>query len=177
MRVSITITDYSWPELPGHLGRIAAAADRSGVDTLWVADHLLQADPHHGSSDPMLEAYTTLGFLAARTERLEDELAAERAETRQLRARQDVVLRTATGALGGKAEVARQYAATFSCPTNVAAIRMSIAVTFWAMNHPAQGPTQVSAMSRDIHVSAMSRNRTPRSPRVNVHKSQSADHL
>ncbi|HKN97576.1 MAG TPA: TIGR03560 family F420-dependent LLM class oxidoreductase [Pseudonocardiaceae bacterium] len=70
MRVSITVTDYSWPELPGHLGRIAEAADQSGVDTLWVADHLIQADPHHESSDPMLEAYTTLGFLAARTERV-----------------------------------------------------------------------------------------------------------
>jgi F420-dependent oxidoreductase-like protein len=70
MRVSITVTDYSWPELPGHLGRIAEAADRSGVDTLWVADHLIQADPHHRATDPMLEAYTTLGFIAARTERL-----------------------------------------------------------------------------------------------------------
>lgn len=70
MRVSITVTDYSWPELPGHLGRIAQAADQSGVDTLWVADHLIQADPRHSPGDPMLECYTTLGFLAARTERV-----------------------------------------------------------------------------------------------------------
>lgn len=70
MRVSITVTDYSWPGLTDSLGRIAAAADESGVDTLWVADHLLQADPRYTLDDPMLEAYTTLGFLAARTGRV-----------------------------------------------------------------------------------------------------------
>lgn len=70
MRVSITIADYSWPRLPEELGRIAVAADESGVDTLWVPDHLVQADPRQSLDDPMLEAYTTLGFLAARTERV-----------------------------------------------------------------------------------------------------------
>lgn len=70
MRVSITVTDYSWPELPGQLARVAATADQSGVDTLWVADHLIQADPHQQWNDPMLEAHTTLGFIAARTERV-----------------------------------------------------------------------------------------------------------
>jgi F420-dependent oxidoreductase-like protein len=41
------------------------------VDTVWVVDHLLQADPTAGPDDTeMLEAYTTLGFLAAQTERV-----------------------------------------------------------------------------------------------------------
>jgi F420-dependent oxidoreductase-like protein len=42
------------------------------VDGLWVADHLLQADPYGAGPDEteMLEAYTTLGFLAARTSRI-----------------------------------------------------------------------------------------------------------
>lgn len=70
MRVSITVTDYSWPGLTVHLGRIAAAADGAGVDTLWVPDHLLQADPFRTLDGEMLEANTTLGFLAARTERV-----------------------------------------------------------------------------------------------------------
>lgn len=70
MRYSVTVTDYRWPDPSVHLGHIAASADESGVDTLWVADHLLQADPHHGTGDPMLEACTTLGFLAARTKRV-----------------------------------------------------------------------------------------------------------
>ena len=70
MKVSITVTDYGWPDLSVHLGRIAQAADESGVDTLWVADHLLQADPHRAIDGEMLEACTVLGFLAARTRRI-----------------------------------------------------------------------------------------------------------
>jgi len=72
MRVSISLTNYSWPDgLGPNLGRIVEAADRGGVDTVWVADHLIQADPTAPPGDTeMLEAYTTLGFLAARTERV-----------------------------------------------------------------------------------------------------------
>lgn len=72
MRVSISVTNYSWPDGPGkHLDAVARTADETGIDTLWVADHLLQVDPF---ADPAhtehLEALTTLGFLAARTERV-----------------------------------------------------------------------------------------------------------
>ena len=74
MRISINITNYSWPDTPTslgrHLGRIVRAAEAVGLDTLWVADHLLQADPTSTPDAAMLEAYTTLGFLAARSERI-----------------------------------------------------------------------------------------------------------
>lgn len=75
MRVSINVTNYSWPSGPRALGselaRLARAADEAGVDTVWVADHLIQADPTAAPEDSdMLEAYTTLGFLAAQTERV-----------------------------------------------------------------------------------------------------------
>jgi F420-dependent oxidoreductase-like protein len=75
MRVSINLTNYSWPGGPGGLGaelaRVAGAAEEAGVDTVWLSDHLLQADPTAGPGETeMLEAYTTLGFLAARTERV-----------------------------------------------------------------------------------------------------------
>ena len=74
MRVSITITNYSWPGGPTALGAaltdVVTAADAAGVDTVWVADHLLQADPSAGSDTEMLEAATTLGFVAARTARV-----------------------------------------------------------------------------------------------------------
>ena len=72
MRVSISLTNYSWPDgLRDNLGRVVEAADRGGLDTVWVADHLVQADPTAPADDTeMLEAYTTLGYLAARTERV-----------------------------------------------------------------------------------------------------------
>jgi F420-dependent oxidoreductase-like protein len=75
MRISIGMTNFSWPSGPGGLSaelvRLVRAADQAGVDTVWVADHLLQADPTAGPDETeMLEAYTTLGFLAAQTERV-----------------------------------------------------------------------------------------------------------
>jgi F420-dependent oxidoreductase-like protein len=74
MRVSITITNYTWPGGPralgGTLADVAAAADAAGVDTVWVADHVLQKDPTAGADTEMLESCTALGFLAARTERV-----------------------------------------------------------------------------------------------------------
>jgi F420-dependent oxidoreductase-like protein len=75
MRVSINLTNYSWPTGPRALGaelaRLVGAADQAGLDTVWVADHLLQADPTAAPDDTeMLEAYTTLGFLAAHSQRV-----------------------------------------------------------------------------------------------------------
>ncbi len=72
MRYSISITDYSWDgSIPRGLAAVAEAADEAGVDTLWVADHLLQADPFAPAGHTEhLEACTTLGYLAARTERV-----------------------------------------------------------------------------------------------------------
>ncbi|HKO85105.1 MAG TPA: LLM class flavin-dependent oxidoreductase [Actinomycetota bacterium] len=65
MRVSISLTNYSWPDgLAPSLGRVVEAADRAGLDTVWVADHLVQADPTAPPDDTeMLEAYTTLDVL------------------------------------------------------------------------------------------------------------------
>jgi F420-dependent oxidoreductase-like protein len=74
LRVSLSVTNYTWPSGPPALGRelaaIARVADDAGLDTLWVADHLLQMDPGSTPDAEMLEAYTTLGFLAAHTERI-----------------------------------------------------------------------------------------------------------
>jgi F420-dependent oxidoreductase-like protein len=75
VKISISLTNQTWPEGPAglrdNLIAVTEAADRAGVDTLWVPDHLLQADPTvSADATDMLEAYTTLGFLAARTERI-----------------------------------------------------------------------------------------------------------
>jgi alkanesulfonate monooxygenase SsuD/methylene tetrahydromethanopterin reductase-like flavin-dependent oxidoreductase (luciferase family) len=72
MKLSVAVTNFSWPgghgEFGSYVASLAHRLDRSAIDTLWVADHLLQADPDSSSEEPMLEAYTTLGFLAcART--------------------------------------------------------------------------------------------------------------
>jgi F420-dependent oxidoreductase-like protein len=74
MRLSLNLTSYSWSERPSaiatRLSEVVRAADEAGLDTVWVSDHLLQADPTHAEDAEMLEAYTTLGFLAARSERV-----------------------------------------------------------------------------------------------------------
>jgi alkanesulfonate monooxygenase SsuD/methylene tetrahydromethanopterin reductase-like flavin-dependent oxidoreductase (luciferase family) len=74
MKLSIAATSYSWPgdptRLPQHLVELARQVDDAGLDTLWVADHLLQMDPNASIDEPMLEAYTTLGYLAAATNRV-----------------------------------------------------------------------------------------------------------
>jgi F420-dependent oxidoreductase-like protein len=74
LRLSISVTNYSWPAGPSLGDRLAALgerADDAGLDTLWVPDHLVQVDPTVSEdATEMLEAYTTLGFVAARTDRL-----------------------------------------------------------------------------------------------------------
>lgn len=51
------------------LADTAEAAEEAGLSWLSVMDHFFQMEPAgFPASDPMLEAYTTLGFLAARTE-------------------------------------------------------------------------------------------------------------
>jgi F420-dependent oxidoreductase-like protein len=71
MKISLSVTDYSWETTPSglapELARIARSAESAGLDTMWVADHLIQADPTSTPDSEMLEAYTTLGYLAART--------------------------------------------------------------------------------------------------------------
>ena len=66
MRISISVTNYDGADLR----EIARVADEAGVDTLWVTDHLIQADPHASPDGAMLEACTTLGYLAAVSERV-----------------------------------------------------------------------------------------------------------
>jgi alkanesulfonate monooxygenase SsuD/methylene tetrahydromethanopterin reductase-like flavin-dependent oxidoreductase (luciferase family) len=74
MKLSINVTRFDHPGDPEalrhHLTTLAKAVDAVGVDTRRVGDHLIQADPSADDADPMLEAYTTLGFLAAATDRL-----------------------------------------------------------------------------------------------------------
>jgi len=49
----------------------AVAADDAGYTSLWVMDHFFQLPPLGGPDQPILEAYTLLGALAARTNRVQ----------------------------------------------------------------------------------------------------------
>ena len=77
MRVGLQLPSFSYPGGPGAirptLTDIAQAAEANGFASLWVMDHLFQLPEHTGwggPTEPMLEAYTTLGFLARATERI-----------------------------------------------------------------------------------------------------------
>jgi len=48
----------------------ANTAEAAGYDSVWVMDHFYQLPPMGGPSQPMLDAYTLLGAIAARTSRI-----------------------------------------------------------------------------------------------------------
>src|ERR1700688_4307686 len=52
------------------VAQLAGTAEDSGFDSLWVMDHFYQLPALGGPSQPMLESYTLLGGLAARTNRI-----------------------------------------------------------------------------------------------------------
>ncbi|MFO7589580.1 MAG: LLM class F420-dependent oxidoreductase [Acidimicrobiia bacterium] len=54
-------------ELFERFADLAVAGEDSGFSSLWVMDHLYQLPALGGEDEPMLEAYTLLGALAART--------------------------------------------------------------------------------------------------------------
>lgn len=73
MRVGVHVTSYDVPEgaagIAPMLAGVGPAAEEAGIDALSLMDHFLGL-PYLGSHDrPMLEGYTTLGYLAAHTSR------------------------------------------------------------------------------------------------------------
>jgi F420-dependent oxidoreductase-like protein len=75
MRFGLQIPNFNAGETPGDLfGDVvarAAAAEETGYESVWVMDHFYQLPPMGGPSQPMLDSYTLLGALAARTERVQ----------------------------------------------------------------------------------------------------------
>lgn len=74
MRFGFHFLDFTLPGYPQtlatHLRDTARAADAAGASWLTVMDHFFQMEQFQTAHDPMLEGYTTLGFLAASTERV-----------------------------------------------------------------------------------------------------------
>ena len=73
MKIGLQISSFTWPggdaEIGPTLARIARHADEIGFDSIWVMDHFFQIRGIGPASDPMLEGWTTLGYLAAVTSR------------------------------------------------------------------------------------------------------------
>lgn len=74
MKAGLHIADFTWeggpPALGPRLGEVARRAEDAGFDRLSVMDHVWQIGHLGPPEHEMLEAYTTLGFLAAKTERV-----------------------------------------------------------------------------------------------------------
>src|SRR5437588_8652543 len=72
MKLGLQIPSLTWPGGPAEIGptltEIARTADSAGYDSIWVMDHFFQIRGVGAAEEPMLEAYTTLGVLAAHTQ-------------------------------------------------------------------------------------------------------------
>jgi alkanesulfonate monooxygenase SsuD/methylene tetrahydromethanopterin reductase-like flavin-dependent oxidoreductase (luciferase family) len=74
MRLGLGIVETSWQggsaRLGPLLGDVVEAAEAAGFDTISVADHVWLHPIMGGPLENHVEAYTTLGFIAARTSRV-----------------------------------------------------------------------------------------------------------
>ena len=73
MKIGLQIPSFTWPggakEIGPTLAKIARTADQGGFDLIGVMDHFFQIQSLGPPEQEMLEAYTTLGYLAANTSR------------------------------------------------------------------------------------------------------------
>jgi alkanesulfonate monooxygenase SsuD/methylene tetrahydromethanopterin reductase-like flavin-dependent oxidoreductase (luciferase family) len=73
VKIGLQIPSFTWPggarEIGPTLAKIAHTADQGGFDPIGVMDHFFQIQSLGPLEQEMLEAYTTLGYLAANTSR------------------------------------------------------------------------------------------------------------
>jgi len=75
IRLGLQLPIFSYPDVPDsrlfdRIVEVAVAAEESGFDALFLMDHVQQIGGVGKPEDPMLEPYTLLGALAARTTRI-----------------------------------------------------------------------------------------------------------
>jgi F420-dependent oxidoreductase-like protein len=74
MKLGLHYWNYSTPAEPSEiaptLAETARIAEQAGISAFTVMDHYFQMEFTTSAEEPMLEAYTTLGYLAAKTERM-----------------------------------------------------------------------------------------------------------
>ena len=75
MELGLHVPNFTWPAGPQRLAqdltRIAVAAEDVGMTKLSVMDHVWQIGMVGPPENDMLEAYTALGYLAARTSKIQ----------------------------------------------------------------------------------------------------------
>jgi F420-dependent oxidoreductase-like protein len=75
MKIGLHLSDFTFSNGPGRLAddltRIVVAAEDAGFARVSVMDHVWQISVHGPPEHEMLEAYTTLGYIAARTSRVD----------------------------------------------------------------------------------------------------------
>lgn len=74
MRVGLQVPYFTWlngPPVGEAFGGVAHRAEAVGLDSLWVMDHFFQIPGVGPPEFDMLEAYTTLGFAAGKTSRIQ----------------------------------------------------------------------------------------------------------
>jgi len=73
VKLGLQIRSFTWPGGPAAiaetLGRIVRTADDVGFDSIWLMDHFIQIRGVGKPHEPMLEGWTTLGWIAANTSR------------------------------------------------------------------------------------------------------------
>lgn len=73
MRIGLQIPSFTWPGgdrgIGSRLAEIGRTADEAGFASLWVMDHFFQIRGVGEPEEPMLEGYSTLGYLAGVTQR------------------------------------------------------------------------------------------------------------
>ena len=78
MKVGVHLVNFTLPDGPPSIGptmaAVARAAEDAGVDNLSLMDHYLQLEMMGAADQPMLEGYTSLGFLAGLTSTVELQL-------------------------------------------------------------------------------------------------------
>jgi F420-dependent oxidoreductase-like protein len=72
LRLGLQIPSFTYPGVPDdqlfdRVADIAVTAEQAGFDSIWVMDHFYQIPNVGKRTEPMLEAYTLLGGIAART--------------------------------------------------------------------------------------------------------------
>lgn len=74
MKLGLHYWNYSTPAdsatIPATVAETARVAEEAGVAGFTVMDHFFQMEGRSTADEPMLEGYTTLGYVAARTERM-----------------------------------------------------------------------------------------------------------